>query len=399
MAHPTRILIAPTSFKGSLSAHDAARIIETALLDAASSGGVSIETERCPIGDGGEGTASILAGAIGASPQRGTVPSALGDQSIEAEWFRLDRLSEAPALSGALGLDASDGPLGIFDAAEVGGLPRVPIERRDPARVSTVGIGALIEAARAAGCATVVVGLGGSASIDAGIGAASAFGWRFLDTSGAVLAPVGGSLGQIARMTRPAPGSAPAPRIIALCDVTNPLLGPEGAARTFGPQKGATPEQVEALDAAMAMLTKRCILSMIPANPGAPGSGAAGGLGFGLATFLGGELRPGAPTILDALSFDERLARADLVVTGEGSLDAQTSHGKAIGALLERARAKGVPVAAIAGRAEAGVGGVLGLAGLATLVDDSTPPERAMAESERLLGERAGALWRSLHGG
>lgn len=396
------ILIAPTSFKGSLSASAAGEGIERGLRAAAGEMRIALTTELCPIADGGEGTAEILAETLVGLAAAAAVTGPIDGAPVQATWYLLAPAGDVPQGAPPARSDrwwhtqpgSPTALVAVFDSAQVVGLSLVPAARRDPSRVSTRGIGELIEVARTAGAASVVIGLGGSASVDGGIGAAHALGWRFLGRDGAKIEPLGANLARIERVVPPR-GAPALPGIVALVDVTNPLCGPHGAARTFGPQKGATPEQVERLEEGLANLARRAHEAGLAADPDAPGAGAAGGLGFGLDAFFGATIVPGAPAVLDALGIEARLARADLVVTGEGCLDDQTAHGKAVAALADAAARAGVPLAAIAGQTRGDPRRPLRLASLTTLVNETTSASEAQSNAAALLAERAATLLES----
>jgi len=236
------------------------------------------------------------------------------------------------------------------EMAVASGLALLTPQQRNPSLTTTYGTGELIRAALDLGVRHIVVGIGGSATNDGGIGMATALGMRFLDVAGKPVAPVGGALGQIHRID----ASGLDPRLArlrceAICDVDNPLLGARGAAHVYGPQKGASPAQVEELDAGLAHLA-----DVIAADLGLdvrdlPGAGAAGGLGAGLHAFLGAELRRGVDLVLDLVGLDAHLTGADLVITAEGQIDFQTAFGKAPAGVAQRARLQGIPCMAIAG--------------------------------------------------
>jgi glycerate kinase len=316
-----RILCAPDSFKESLPA--------TAVADAMAAGirrsRPDAEVDLCPIGDGGEGTLDALLRTCGGEVEKVTVTGPTG-RVVDA---RLGRLA--------------DGATAVVELAEASGLTLVDEGDRDPTRTTTYGTGELLRAAAKTGCRTVIVGVGGSATVDGGAGAAQAFGVRFLDHDGTpILEPITG--GRIADIARFEPPPSPPPRILVACDVTNPLLGENGAAAVYGPQKGATPEQVTLLDDALRLLAK---VGGRDAN--APGAGAAGGAAFGLHAFLGAELKRGIDLVLRMVGFDDRLRKADLVLTGEGRLDGQTTQGKAVFGVAQAARLLAVPTCAIVG--------------------------------------------------
>jgi glycerate kinase len=300
--------------------------------------------ERLPLSDGGPGLLDALGaadepgGRIASVPSRGTlerveVPGPLG----------------APVGARILWLERE----AVLESADACGLERLG-EEQAPLRADTRGVGALVRHALDRGATAVRIGLGGSASTDGGTGMARAFGWRFLDARGEDLPPGGGGLRRLARIEPGLrPGERGAAEIMALADVDTPLLGLRGAARTFGPQKGATASEVELLAGGLERLATRLASDLGEwageATHG-PGSGAAGGLGAGCAVFLGAKLVPGAAWVLERTRFDERLARADLVVTGEGAWDRSSAAGKITWEVIRRARAAGVAVLLLCGR-------------------------------------------------
>jgi glycerate kinase len=313
-----RVLCAPDSFKESISAHEAARAMAAGVLAAGA------DADVCPIADGGEGTLDALVGALGGSIHQATVVGPLGEAHTA-------RFGISP-----------DGSTGIVELAEASGMTLVPAEQRDPTRTTTFGTGQLIRTAAEAGCRVVLVAVGGSATCDGGTGLAQALGTRFFDRRGQLIERpmTGGLLTELSRI-EPAP---PLPAIRVACDVTNPLLGPQGAAAVFAPQKGATPMQVRQLDEGL-----RRLASLLAADPETPGAGAAGGAAFGLLALCGATLERGVDLVLDTVGFADRCGEADLVLTGEGRLDGQTVHGKAVSGVAARAHALGVPTVAIAG--------------------------------------------------
>lgn len=326
---PMKIVLAPDSFKESLSAREAAAAMERGvrrvLRDA--------EVDACPIADGGEGTVEALVAATGGGVRTTRVRGPLKEM-VEARW-------------GVLG----DGSA-VIEMAATAGLHLVPVAARDPEKTTTLGVGELIRAALDAGATRIILGIGGSATCDGGCGMAGALGVRMYDRTGTeVPVPVrGGDLHCVARID--ASGLDPRVKeaeVLVACDVTNPHAGPTGAAYVFGPQKGATPAQVERLDAGLHSLA-----SVIRSDLGVdiadlPGAGAAGGLGGGAVAFLGASMRRGIDLVLDAVRFPERLHGADLVLTGEGRMDGQTLGGKAITGVATAAKRQGVPVVALVG--------------------------------------------------
>ena len=335
-----KILLAPDSFKGSLSAAEAAEAMAAGIRRAAP----ETQCVRLPLADGGEGTLEALVTATGGRRVPVTVTGPLG--------------SPVEAAFGPLG---PTGQTAVVEMAAAAGLLLVPPELRDPRRTTTYGVGELLKQAASSGARRLIVGLGGSATNDGGAGALQALGVQFFDAAGQLLpAPItGGDLGRLGQID--ASGlRLPLLPVVLASDVTNPLLGPTGATRIFGPQKGATEAAVDELEAGLTRLAA-CLPPGIAERPGA---GAAGGLGAGLMAYLGAEMQSGIDLVLDTLGFDAHLEDADWVWTGEGRIDAQTLDGKAISGVLRRARARGVPVLAFGGAVHADAARVLSTAGL-----------------------------------
>jgi glycerate kinase len=298
------------------------------------------ELSLVPMADGGPGFARALVNATGGTIRAVPVHGPLGD-SVTAEF-------------GLLG----DGATAVLEMASASGLELVPAARRDPWRSGTFGTGELIRAALDAGVRRILVGIGGSATNDGGIGAAQALGWRFFDERDeALTAPlVAADLERIARVDGSARHSGLARVTVQVaCDVTNPLLGPTGASAVYGPQKGATPELVRALDAGLARLNELVRGTSGQSAADTPGAGAAGGLGWGLMVFADATLRRGIELVIAATGLAEKLAGADLCLTGEGSIDGQSAFGKTVAGVAATANGLGVPTVALAGR----VGGEL----------------------------------------
>ncbi|MFF9804437.1 glycerate kinase [Streptomyces coeruleorubidus] len=322
------MLVAADKFKGSLTAVEVAERVTAGLRRAVP----DVEVEALPVADGGDGT---VAAAVAAGFERREVRVAgpLGDEVTAAFALR-------------------DGTA-VVEMAEASGLQRLPAGVFAPLTASTYGSGELLRAALDAGARTIVFGVGGSATTDGGAGMLSALGARFLDPDGEPVPPGGGGLAGLA--TADLSGLDPrltGVELVLASDVDNPLTGPKGAPAVYGPQKGASPDDVAALDAALAHFAK--VLEE-PAGPKAaryaasPGAGAAGGIGYG-ALLLGARFRPGIEVMLDVLGFAPALDRAGLVITGEGSLDEQTLHGKAPAGVAAAARAAGKDVVAVCGR-------------------------------------------------
>ena len=282
-----------------------------------------------PVADGGEGTVDCFIQAMGAQRVEVTVTNALGEKSAAA-YVRLDELA-------------------IIEMPAAAGLPQVGA-RRCPGTATTYGVGELIVHAVGSGCKRILLGLGGSATNDGGCGCAAALGVGFLDADGQGFIPVGDTLGRIGRIdTAKAEELLHGVELTIMCDVTNPLYGPTGAAYVFAPQKGADAEKVKSLDAGLRHFGD-VIRSQLGIDVSAmPGAGAAGGMGAGCVALLGGIIQSGIDAVLDVTGFDRQLEGADLVITGEGRIDSQSADGKVISGVARRTRAKGVPLIAIAG--------------------------------------------------
>ena len=371
-----RVLIAPGAFKETLTAEEAAEAMRRGVESAARRLGATLFTDVCPVADGGEGFVKALVRASRGQARTTTVTGPLGEPVVAA-WGVL--AGQAPdsadvplagaarsAIESALDLPAGSlardpKPLApwktaVFEAASVCGLALVPADRRDPARVTTFGLGELITAALDEGCGRLIIGLGGTASIDGGIGVARALGVRLTSDTGAPLTtpdrphPVGADLARLAHLAvNTRDDRLSRVEVMLAADVDAPLLGPRGAAAVFGPQKGATAEGVARLESGLERLVRVCREAGLMADPAAPGAGAAGGLGYGLAALLGARTGPGADLVLRALRFAERAAQADLVLTGEGRLDATTASGKLVGAVSRAARKAGAMPLALVG--------------------------------------------------
>ncbi len=324
-----KVVVAPDSFKGCLSAQEVAAAISRGVLRAAP----DAEVVEVPLADGGEGTVDALVSATGGHYEERVVEGPLGEP--------------VTARFGVLG----NGCTAVVEMAAASGLPLVPETKRNPGLTSTYGTGELIRAALDLGARQLIVGVGGSATTDCGGGMAQALGFRFLDADGQAIERVTGSrLRQVASID--ATGRDPrldAVEIRVACDVDNPLYGPRGAAHVYAPQKGATPAQVEELDEGLRHMAEVIKRDLGVDVADLPGAGAAGGLGAGLVAFCGATLEPGAEIVLDAVGFEARLTNADLLITGEGKVDEQTAHGKTPAAAARGARAAGVPAVALGG--------------------------------------------------
>jgi glycerate kinase len=323
-----KVVIAPQAFKGSISALDAAKAMAAGVKRVVP----DAETVLVPVADGGDGTLQTLVETSGGRIHAVTVTGPLAEK-VSAQW-------------GAMG----DGRTAVIEMARTSGLVLVPHTKRDPLKATTYGLGEAIKSALDAGFRRFIVGIGGSATNDGGAGMAQALGVRLLDGQRRDLPHGGAALAHLERidMSGLDPRAKQAEFLVA-CDVSNPLTGPEGASAVYGPQKGATPEMVKQLDAALhhfAEVVKRDLGADIEHMRGA---GAAGGLGGGLVAFLKATLRPGVDIVLDTVGLEKHLAGADLVITGEGRLDFQTVYSKAPIGVAARAKKRGIPVIAIAG--------------------------------------------------
>ncbi|MEN9203883.1 MAG: glycerate kinase [Thermostichus sp. DG_1_6_bins_120] len=328
---PRRILICPDSFKGSLTATEAAESIARGIHQVLP----TAELELIPLADGGEGTLEALLRVLGGEKKGLWVTGPLGEP-VWAEY----------------GVLACRG-LALLELAQVAGLTLVPPEKRDPTRTTTYGLGELFQVVCRESIQEIWVGLGGSATVDAAAGMAQALGYRLLDAAGDPIGLGGGELARLERIEPPAKRIWQGKRIRGLCDVQNPLTGPLGAAAVFGPQKGATPLQVQQLDQALqhwATLVKRDLGQSVDRIPGA---GAAGGAGAGLVAFLGATLESGIRLLWQQASLQERIHRCDLIVTGEGRLDEQSCMGKVVGGVLEQAVLAEKPLLILCGQATA----------------------------------------------
>jgi glycerate kinase len=326
-----RILVAPQEFKGTLTAVQAAGAIRDAIGRVLN----SAELDFAPMSDGGPGFVDALLGAGHGEQRESLVQDSLG-RPVTARWGTID-----------------DGRRAVVEMAAASGLSLLAPSERDPRRTSTFGTGELLRAALDAECEQILLGIGGSATNDGGAGAAEALGIRFLDGEEKRLPRGGAALARLERIELA--GRDPRlerVQIWVAADVTNPLLGPTGASAIYGPQKGADPTTASELDSALSRLAEvtRTQLGRDLAN--VPGAGAAGGLGFGLMAFCGGQLKSGFNLVCEALHLDQRVEQADVVVTGEGRLDRQSGYGKGPGSIATLAKRKGKRTVIFAGRVD-----------------------------------------------
>ncbi|MBN2489996.1 MAG: glycerate kinase [Planctomycetes bacterium] len=363
-----KIVLAPDSFKECLSAGEVCAALRRGIL----ARHPTAEIVTKPMADGGEGTLEVLREVIPGERIAREVTGPLGE-TIRADYL----------------LDRARG-VAVIEAARVVGLERVRRDRRDPLRATTRGLGELILDALARGARALLVAVGGTATVEGGTGLARALGWRFLDARGAALPEGGGSLADLARIEAPAAQPWRQAAIEVACDVTHPLLGEHGAARTFGPQKGATPERVERLEAGLARLA-HVIAADLGVDPSAEaGAGAAGGLGAGLAAFAGAKLRRGADLVMERIGLEAVLAGADLVITGEGRTDGQSAAGKVCAGVAALAARRGVPCVVLSGALREPLA-ALHAAGV-TAAFSASPGPQALEEA---LAGAAGAIART----
>lgn len=327
------IVIASDSFKGSLSSAEVAEAAKAGILSVLPMAQVS----GVAVADGGEGTADTLVRALGGRWIDCRVADPLG-RMITARYGIVD---------------TPDGPAALIDMASASGLPLLLKEERDVMHTTTRGTGDMIADAYRRECRKFVIGIGGSATCDGGMGMLQALGFRFLDADGHELPSGGGALQRLERIDdSEAMRDLTDCRFTIICDVTNPLCGPDGSAAVFGPQKGASSADVAELDRGLAHYATIVARDIGRDVAQTPGSGAAGGLGAAFLAFFNSELRPGVEAVLDLVGFDTIIKDADLVITGEGRIDAQTLFGKLPLGVGRRAAAAGVPVVAIAGMVE-----------------------------------------------
>ena len=323
-----KVVIAVDSFKGSLTSQEAGQAIQESILQTFP----EWETDIIPIADGGEGTLNILLKATGGE--------------IITKQAHDPLMKRTPATYG-ISIDKSTA---FIEMANISGLPLVPTELQNPMKTTTYGTGELIRDALERGCTKLIIGIGGSATNDAGAGMLQALGYRFLDINGNPLGVGGKILGKIASIDSTQKHSLlKKAHFIVACDVNNPFFGPKGAAHVFARQKGADDSMIVQLDQGM-----RSFAQIIHKETGKdisdiPGSGAAGGMGGTILAFFDAEIKPGADLLLDICQFDKKIANADLIITGEGRIDRQSLMGKIPGKILQKGIANFIPVIAIAG--------------------------------------------------
>ncbi|MEZ4598844.1 MAG: glycerate kinase [Syntrophotaleaceae bacterium] len=366
-----KVVVALDSFKGSLTAMEACDLVARVLR----SRYPRWQVVTRPMADGGEGTAAVLRAAAG------------------GQWVRLPRVTgPLPGMvvpAGYAWLHQSR--TAVVEMAAASGLALLPKSLRNPLLTTTFGTGELIADAMQRGAEEIYLALGGSATVDGGTGAALALGWRFLDRRGMAFFPRGGTLQRIRRILPPAKRF---PRIEVLCDVSNPLCGPKGAARVFGPQKGATPAMVLQLETGLRHLADLMRRQTGKEMLQLPGGGAAGGFGAGAAVFFGGHLVSGVSAVVKATGLEAALEKADWVITGEGCFDEQSLHGKVVSGVRDAARSKGVKTALLAGRVKLPEKAwrAEGISFSEAAAGEDLDEERALAEAGSLLSKAAARL-------
>ncbi|MBN2137436.1 MAG: glycerate kinase [Sedimentisphaerales bacterium] len=365
-----KIVVAMDSFKGSLTSVEACEIVADAI-------GCSVDAEIIikPMADGGEGTAEAMLRSGGGVWIEKRVMGPLPDMEVEAgfAWFEETKTA-------------------LVEMAKASGLELLERGQGDPLATTTYGTGQLIKAAVEHGAERIQLAVGGSATVDGGTGAAAALGWRFLDSHGNPVCPGGAGLIDIADIVGPAELELPAVEV--LCDVDNPLCGEDGAARVFGPQKGADSAAVSLLEAGLLHLADLAARQLGCEIADTAGGGAAGGLAAGATAFMGGSLVSGIETVMAGADLAGEAASADWVVTGEGCFDEQSLRGKVVSGVLALARERGVRAAVLAGQVMVSAGDCekLGVAAAIACREEGMSLDYALKHCRRLLGDRAKRL-------
>ncbi len=376
MINVNKILIAPDSFKESLSAIQVCDAIEKGMQKVND----NLIFEKLPLADGGEGTVKAMVAADNGELVSIDVYGPLG-KTVTAEYGLIDT-----------------GKTAVIEMAEASGLALVATSQRNPLKTTTYGTGQLIVDALERGCNKIILGIGGSATTDFGTGLAQALGVRFFTESGKQITDFmnGELMGRIDSVSLD--DVHPLLRgceILVACDVDNPLLGPKGAVYTYSPQKGASPEICDTLEKNMQHIHDKLAQNTRPVKD-IPGAGAAGGLGGGLLAFFNAQLLPGVQIVLDTCHFDKRIKDCDLIVTGEGKIDSQTVFGKTIAGVCERAGKQGVPVVALAGSVDISLNEMnkIGLHACLSICPGPMDLDRAMKNSFSLVEQTASQLLR-----
>jgi glycerate kinase len=362
-----RILVAPDKFKGSLGAADVAAEIAAGLRDKLR----NIVITQLPVADGGEGTAEAICAAAG------------------GDWYECE-VRDALAATVRARYCVTGGNAAVIDASSACGLSRIPFARRNPDVASSFGVGELLLDAAQRGVRKIIIGLGGTATNDGGVGMARALGFRFLDQRGDELRGAVSELKDLARIAQP--WRIDLPEIIAAADVRNPLLGPPGATQVFAEQKGATTDRLEVLERALQRLADVAASHLSTDVREAAGAGAAGGLGFGLMSFCGATLRRGFDVVAEYVRLEAAVREHDVIVTGEGRLDAQTLEGKAPAGVAELARKHQKRVYAIVGQLAPAAGVSELFDAIYALTDSVAQTAVATRDPRPLLRQRAREL-------
>jgi glycerate 2-kinase len=368
------IVIAMDSFKGSLDAAAACEAVRDGIIGARPGASVVLK----PIADGGEGTAFVILRSVPGKwiPARAMGP--LKNMTVEAGYARLENGTA------------------VVEMAAASGLPLLRRDQLNPLKTTTFGTGELIRVAAEAGAKRILLAVGGSATVDGGAGAAMALGWKLLDPQGTSLGLGGGDLVHLAHVVPPDRLDLPA--VDVLCDVVNPLTGPDGAARVFGPQKGATPKMVEQLEAGLDHLAEVVQTDLGCDIRSTPGGGAAGGLAAGAIAFMNARLVSGIDTVMDLVGLHHALAGADWVITGEGSFDEQSLRGKVVSGVARAARSASAKMAVLAGviRLDETRWREHGIESVASLVESGRPVDYCIAHAAELLRDIA-RQWAGQH--
>lgn len=373
-----KIIIATDSFKDSLDAPEVCQAIRRGIKKAVPRALI----HTLPLGDGGEGTARLLA------------------QAMQAEWIstQVEDPLGRPIRAGYGWLEPAK--TAYLDMAEASGLQHLASSARDPFRTHTFGFGQLLKHALAKGAKKLIIGIGGSATSEGGMGMAIAFGYQFFDEKGKELLPGGKQLNNIHRISPPEQHPVPEDcEVSILCDVNHPLYGPQGAAAVFAPQKGASPNQIKVLDKGLRQLAVRIQRDLHIDVHHLAGGGAAGGLGAGLVAFARGVLRPGIDHILELVDFENFIQGADVLITGEGKLDAQTGGGKLIQGICRKAAEKNIPVIALCGSLEVSPPEIqkIGLQAAFSISSGPKSLDKALKQTAKRLEEVAENLFRAIN--
>ncbi len=373
-----KFIFAPDSFKGSLTALESCDILERVCAKHFP----GCETQSVPVADGGEGTVDALLRAMGGQRIRTSVTGPMFEPET-AEWGLLP-----------------DGKTAVMEMAQASGLPYVPMDQKDPRKATSLGTGEMIADALKRGVRKILIGIGGSATNDGGIGMLTALGAVFTDEKGEKVQPVGGGMIRVAKADFSGLMSElKDTEITVICDVTNPLLGEDGATFIYGPQKGAVPEIRDELEAGMAHYAKVVESAVGRDISRFPGAGAAGGLGAALGGVLGATLKSGIDAVLDAVDFERRLEGVDLAITGEGRIDGQSVRfGKVPVGVAKRCAAKGIPTLVLAGGIGPGAEGLFDLceSTIQTTVSGPMSLEKAMRDAPALYEAAADRLMRAI---